>query len=188
MGFGLGYPAIVLDEAGPRYAWTSSQAPHLDNHWERLDAFKARVPARPEPTLRLHRAWLSQGHWIVAGPNGITGCADQGWGSALHAWAGGVPMKKTLALVAGSLIALSACGGTSSVSAEDVAAQISTQLEAQVGTAPDSVTCPSDLPGRGVGATVTCELTADGQTPPVTATVTSVEGSTVNSDIQVADS
>ena len=39
-----------------------------------------------------------------------------------------------------------------------------------------------------VGATVTCELTADGQTLPVTATVTSVEGSTVNFDIQVADS
>ena len=96
-------------------------------------------------------------------------------------------MKKTLALVAGSLIALSACGGTSSVSAEDVAAQISTQLEAQVGTAPDSVTCPSDLTAE-VGATVTCELTADGQTLPVTATVTSVDGSTVNFDIQVADS
>ncbi|MFN8213463.1 MAG: DUF4333 domain-containing protein [Candidatus Nanopelagicales bacterium] len=39
-----------------------------------------------------------------------------------------------------------------------------------------------------MGATVTCELTADGQTLPVTATVTSVEGSTVNFDIQVADS
>ena len=39
-----------------------------------------------------------------------------------------------------------------------------------------------------VGATVTCELTADGQTLPVTATVTSVDGSTVNFDIQVADS
>ena len=94
-------------------------------------------------------------------------------------------MKKTLALVAGSLIALSACGGTASVSSDDVAQQISDQLAAEVGTAPDSVTCPSDLTAE-VGATVTCELTADGQTLPVTATVTSVDGSTVIFDIQVA--
>ncbi len=96
-------------------------------------------------------------------------------------------MKKTLALVAGSLLALSACSGTASVSSDDVAQQISDQLAAQVGTAPDSVTCPSDLPAE-VGATITCELTADGQTLPVTATVTTVDGSTVNFDIQVADS
>ena len=96
-------------------------------------------------------------------------------------------MKKSLALVAGSLLALAACGGTATVSSDDVAQQISDQLAAQVGTAPDSVTCPGDLAAE-VGTTMTCELTADGQSLPVTVTVTSVEGSTVNFDIQVADS
>jgi hypothetical protein len=96
-------------------------------------------------------------------------------------------MKKSLALVAGSLFALAACSGTASVSADEVEQQVSDQLAAQVGTAPDSVSCPEDLPAE-VGATMTCDLTAGGQSLPVTVTVTSVDGSTVNFDIEVAES
>ncbi len=95
-------------------------------------------------------------------------------------------MKKSLALVAGSLLALAACSGTATVSADDVEQQISDQLAAEVGTAPDSVTCPGELTAE-VGTTMTCELTAGADTLPVTVTVTSVEGSTVNFDIQVSE-
>jgi hypothetical protein len=95
-------------------------------------------------------------------------------------------MKKSLALVASSLLALAACSGTATVSADDVEQQISDQLAAEVGTAPDSVTCPGELAAE-VGTSMTCELTAGEDTLPVTVTVTSVEGSTVNFDIQVSE-
>jgi hypothetical protein len=64
--------------------------------------------------------------------------------------------------------------------------QISSQLEAQVGVAPDSVSCADDLPAEE-GASITCELTSEGQTYGVTATVSSIDGNTVNFDIEVAD-
>jgi Domain of unknown function (DUF4333) len=88
----------------------------------------------------------------------------------------------SLALASAALLA----GCSSSVSAADVEDQISSQLESQVGQAPDKVDCPGDLEGK-VDATMTCVLTAGTDTVDVTVTVTEVDGSDVKFDIQVAD-
>ena len=45
-GSALGYPAIVLDEAGPPVRVDVIASPHLDNHWERLDAFEGSAYSR----------------------------------------------------------------------------------------------------------------------------------------------
>jgi hypothetical protein len=76
--------------------------------------------------------------------------------------------------------------GGVSVAKDDVAKEISSQLEQQVGRAPESVTCPSNLKGE-VGSTLRCELSDSGQTYGVTATVTKVDGSNVKFDIKVDD-
>lgn len=87
-------------------------------------------------------------------------------------------------IVAPLMLALSACSAT--VAQENVEGQIAQQLAEQVGETPDSVSCPGDLPAE-VGAKMECTLTEGGQTLGVTVTVTSIEGSTVNFDIDVAD-
>lgn len=73
-----------------------------------------------------------------------------------------------------------------SVPAADVAEQVSAELEKQVGQAPDDVTCPEDLPAE-VGAEVTCELTDGENVYDVNVKMTSVDGSDVLFDIEVAD-
>lgn len=98
-------------------------------------------------------------------------------------------MRKTLA-AGGSLAMialLAACSG-GGVPADDAAEQTEIQLEEQVGERPE-VTCSEDLPAEE-GATIECELTAESipdDTYAVTLTVTSVDGSDVAFDIQVAD-
>ncbi|GAS95590.1 uncharacterized protein RMCC_2556 [Mycolicibacterium canariasense] len=67
-----------------------------------------------------------------------------------------------------------------------VAEQISQQLSQQVGRAPESVTCPSDLKGDK-GQTLRCQLTDSGETYGVTVTVTSVKGGDVKFDFKVDD-
>lgn len=86
------------------------------------------------------------------------------------------------AALVGLCLALAGCSST--VDAADVESQISEQLEAQLGEAPDSVDCPEDLPAEE-GAEIRCELTVAEETLGVTVTVTSVEDDTVNFDIQV---
>lgn len=76
------------------------------------------------------------------------------------------------------------CSGTVVVEADDVASQISDQLEAEVGQRPESVDCPEDLQGE-VGATMRCELTAGEDVLGVTVTVTEVDGENVSFDIEV---
>ena len=49
------------------------------------------------------------------------------------------------------------------------------QMTPQLGVAPDSVNCPGEL-ATDVGASVTCQVSAGGQTHPVTVTVASVDG------------
>jgi len=72
------------------------------------------------------------------------------------------------------------------VAADEVGAQIASQVEQQVGATPDSVECPDDL--RGVpDETMTCLLSIDGQEFDTEVTVTSVEGTQVNFDFQVAE-
>lgn len=80
-------------------------------------------------------------------------------------------------------LTLTGCSGT--VGAADVEDQISAQLEAELGQAPDSVDCPEDLPAEE-DATMDCELTVAGETLDVTVTVTSIVDNTVNFDIKVA--
>ncbi|WP_277050753.1 DUF4333 domain-containing protein [Ruania albidiflava] len=97
-------------------------------------------------------------------------------------------MRKTLT-AAGSLAGLAllaACSGLAAVPAADVEEQAENQLEEQVGQRPD-ITCPEDLPAE-VGATIECELTADGmaETFGVTMTVTDVaDDGNVGFDIEV---
>lgn len=76
--------------------------------------------------------------------------------------------------------------GGVTVAKDDVATEISNQLKQEVGRAPESVSCPSDLKGE-VGATLRCELTDSGDTYGVTATVTKVDGTNVKFDIKVDD-
>ncbi|NMD60687.1 UNVERIFIED_ORG: uncharacterized protein DUF4333 [Nocardia globerula] len=76
--------------------------------------------------------------------------------------------------------------GDKQVPADKVAAQMSSQLAATVGRAPDDVTCPEGLDAE-VGATVVCALTDQGTEYDVTGTVTSVDGDNVKFDVQVAD-
>lgn len=90
-----------------------------------------------------------------------------------------LPVLAVPAMVLGS----AGCGANA-VTADDVEMQISDQLEEQVGQQPDDVSCPDDLPAEE-GESIRCELTAGEDTLGVTATVTSVEGDTVNFDIQV---
>lgn len=77
-------------------------------------------------------------------------------------------------------------GQATTVDRDDVAAQISSQLAAQIGETPDSVECPDDLDAQ-VGATMTCVLTHAGTSYDVNVSVTAVEGDNVSFDIQVAD-
>lgn len=73
-----------------------------------------------------------------------------------------------------------------SVTAEAVAQQVSDQLAQQVGTAPESVTCPGALEGV-VGTEMRCALIDSGATYGVTVTVTKVQGTSINFDIKVDD-
>ena len=98
-------------------------------------------------------------------------------------------LAATIAVAA--VLATGACSasvsvGTKQVAADKVAAQMSSQLAATVGKAPDDVTCPEGLDAE-VDATVTCTLTDQGTKYDVTGTVTSVDGDNVKFDVQVAD-
>jgi hypothetical protein len=92
-----------------------------------------------------------------------------------------------------ALVALSACQagfefgvGERSVDADHVAEQISQELEEQIGTAPQEVTCPEDLPAEE-GAQITCRLTEAGETYDVTVTTASVQDGEVSIDFEVAE-
>ena len=94
-------------------------------------------------------------------------------------------MKKTLAVIAGSLIALGAGAGVASaaVSAQEMEQMISDQLTPQLGEQPDSVVCPTDLE-TDLGASVTCEVTAGGETHGVMVTVAAVDDAGVHLSMQ----
>jgi hypothetical protein len=97
-----------------------------------------------------------------------------------------MPLALALALLAGPVLA--GCGDDGSVSQGDVEQQVAEQLAAQIGSDPPDVSCPGDLDAE-VGATMECDLSVEGDSAvyPVQLEVTSVEGDTVNFDIQVAD-
>jgi hypothetical protein len=89
----------------------------------------------------------------------------------------------SIALISAGLLALAACSSTASVSQSDVESKISAEWEAQNGAPPEDVTCPGSLEGT-VGTTMKCEITSGELILPVNVTVTSVDGNTVNFDIQ----
>ncbi len=89
-------------------------------------------------------------------------------------------------LVVGLVGCPTAVGQTVVVDKETVASTVSDQLAIQVGSRPDSVTCPADLEGV-VGTELRCELVAGNDTYGVTVTVTSVKGTNVNFHIAVDD-
>ena len=95
-------------------------------------------------------------------------------------------MKRTLALVAGLLLALSAGAGiaSASVSAVELQDMLSSQM-AQSGTTPDAVSCPDGLAPE-LGAAVTCAVTMGGETRGVTITVASVDNGQVSLSMSLA--
>ena len=95
-------------------------------------------------------------------------------------------MRRTLVVLAGSLLVLTAGCGQREVSTGTLEEQVSTQLEATVGQAPDDVTCPDPLPAEE-GEKVRCELEADGMTYGMDVTTTAVDGDNVKFDIKVDD-
>ncbi len=97
-------------------------------------------------------------------------------------------MKKTLTMVGGLLLAFSAGAAVASaaVSAQDVQEMISDQLTPNLGIGPDSVVCPGDL-ATDLGASITCQVTAGGETHGVTVTVSSTDGAAVGVSMQVAN-
>jgi hypothetical protein len=98
-------------------------------------------------------------------------------------------MRKTVvAAVAGAAAALflGACSSESAVAKDDLAGEVSKQLASGAGHAPESLTCPEDLPAK-VGSTTTCKLSDSGENYGVKVTVTKVDGSDVKFDIKVDD-
>jgi hypothetical protein len=83
------------------------------------------------------------------------------------------------------LVIVLAATVTPSLSKLAVGQQISDQLAPQLGHRPDSVSCLQDLPSK-VGASVGCTFTDTGQTYPLTATVTSIDGNVTHFDIKSA--
>ncbi len=59
-------------------------------------------------------------------------------------------------------------------------------LSAAVGKPSPAITCPGNLKGK-VGAKLTCSAPMDGKTYDVMITVTSIEGTTANFSVEVAD-
>ncbi|WP_408908010.1 DUF4333 domain-containing protein [Streptomyces albidoflavus] len=76
--------------------------------------------------------------------------------------------------------------GAPAVDKAEVARQGKAALAAQTGRRPDALACQEDLPAR-VGATVRCQLAADGEQYGVTVTAESVDGGTVRMDFKVDD-
>ena len=92
-----------------------------------------------------------------------------------------------LAAVPVLLGGLSACGGTATLSSDEVATKAEDALEQQIGVRPD-ISCPEDVKAE-VGATTRCTLTA-GDDPTkygVSIKVNQVDGKNARFDIQVDD-
>lgn len=90
----------------------------------------------------------------------------------------------TTALLLSGACSFSFSLGSTGVDGEELAQVVETQLAAEVGQRPESVTCPEDLPAR-VGAEVRCELDSGDGVYGVTVTATSVEDGDVKFDIVV---
>lgn len=92
----------------------------------------------------------------------------------------------SLVATTATVLLAAGCSITSSIERDELEQEISTQLENEVGVAPDDVECPEDLDSE-VGATVVCVLTAGEDELDVTVEVTSVEDGRALFDIAVED-
>lgn len=96
----------------------------------------------------------------------------------------------TVILAIGATVTAAGCSfsaGGKSIDKSEVEKQVSTQLAANVGQQPKSVTCPGDLKAK-VGTTMRCHLlTPQGMSYGLKVTVTSVQGSDAHFSIKVDD-
>lgn len=83
-------------------------------------------------------------------------------------------------------LAVTGCTTTLSVDETQVEDTIRANLAPQITGQIEAVDCPDDLPGE-VGETMQCTMTVDGREHKVDVTVTSVEGQTVNFNMEVVD-
>ncbi len=95
-------------------------------------------------------------------------------------------IMKPVLLLAPALLIVAGCSSTTSVPKAEVEQEASAQLEAAVGVAPDTLTCPGDLVAE-VGTIMRCELGAGGVSYGVTITVTSVDNDVASFDVVVDD-
>ncbi len=100
-----------------------------------------------------------------------------------------LPVRRTLIALAAGAALVGCSSGPGSVDSSEVEKVAATELAAQVGTdqLPD-ISCPDDLEAE-VGATLTCELSVEGDDDvyPVQIEVTEVDGDDVKFDVQVDD-
>lgn len=82
-----------------------------------------------------------------------------------------------------SVFVLAGCGA-SVVAEKDLEKGVSDQLTESVGQAPDDIDCPGDLEAE-VGTTMRCTLTAGPDELGLTVTVTEVDGSEINYEVEV---
>ncbi len=101
--------------------------------------------------------------------------------------------QTTLILAIATALLISACGGEvnvevggNSLSKEDIEAGATAALTKQVGEAPASLVCPSDLDAK-VGESEVCTLTDDkGNEYDTTVTITKITDGVADYDIKVA--
>jgi hypothetical protein len=94
------------------------------------------------------------------------------------------PRTPVLALLLATAALAAGCSSTPTVDRSKLEDEISSQLEKQVGQAPDKIECPGDLTGE-VGETERCTLTAGSDQLGVSVKVTAVDGEKVDFDIEV---
>jgi len=93
---------------------------------------------------------------------------------------------RLLATIGIAVMFVAGCSSQATVSSSEVQTQISDALESQVGTEPDEVSCPEDMPAE-VGETMRCELTHEDVTYGVTVEITEVQDDQALFDIEVDD-
>lgn len=95
-------------------------------------------------------------------------------------------MKTALALAACALTVSCSAGSTPTVSESDLEKTVYDRMTDYAGQSPDKVDCPSGLEGVK-GKSQRCVLYAGSDRVGVTVTVTSVDGTDVNFDIEADD-
>ncbi len=95
-------------------------------------------------------------------------------------------MKSALALAACALAVSCSAGSTPTVSRSTLEKTVYDRMTDYAGQAPDKVECPGGLEGEE-GKTQRCILYAGSDKVGVTVTVTSVDGTDVNFDIEADD-